>query len=198
MQPISLRRLILFTAVVLLLPSCSDTADDSADTTLAPTTTTTTAVPTTTTAPSLADAAAGLAEAKGKASTTTTEGRPVVPMSLGFDGDSCTYEGPTELTPGPVELVFLNQSEEAAAVNLVSISGGHTIQDVIDDIGPEPSTGHHPYWTRELGTWQSTAPGESHRWEGDLSAGLYAMVCNGMSTLGVWGVWIGTGLTVEQ
>jgi acyl-CoA thioesterase-1 len=40
MQPFSLRRLILFTAVVLLLPSCSDAADDSADTTLAPTTTT--------------------------------------------------------------------------------------------------------------------------------------------------------------
>jgi hypothetical protein len=39
MRPFSLRRLILFTAVVLLLPSCSDTADDSADTTLAPTTT---------------------------------------------------------------------------------------------------------------------------------------------------------------
>ena len=31
MQPFSLRRLILFTAVVLLLPSCSDAADDSAD-----------------------------------------------------------------------------------------------------------------------------------------------------------------------
>ena len=50
MQPFTLRSLIPFTLVVLLLASCGDTADDSADTTLAPTTTaadttTTTAVP---------------------------------------------------------------------------------------------------------------------------------------------------------
>ncbi len=43
MRPFSLRWLILFTLVVLLLPSCGDTADDSADTTLAATTTTTVA-----------------------------------------------------------------------------------------------------------------------------------------------------------
>ena len=195
LRRLSPRWLILFTGVVLLLPACSDTADNSADTTLAPTTTATTAAPTATTAASLSDAAAGLAEAKGKSSTTTTEGRPVVPLRLTFNGDSCTYEGLTELTPGPVELVFLNQSEEAAAVNFVSIAGGHTIQDVIDGFDPEPATGHHPSWTKELGTWQSTAPGESHRWEGYLRAGLYAMVCARLLPLGVW---FGTGLTVEQ
>jgi hypothetical protein len=56
MRPFSLCRLILFVAVVLLLPSCSDTADDSADTTLSPTTTeavttTSAAAPSTTAAP---------------------------------------------------------------------------------------------------------------------------------------------------
>lgn len=52
MQPFSLRWLILFTLAVLLLPSCGDTADDSADTTLAPITTTAAQTTTTTTAPS--------------------------------------------------------------------------------------------------------------------------------------------------
>jgi hypothetical protein len=178
MRPFSLRRLILFTAVVLVLPSCSNTADDSADTTLAPTTTTTTAPATTTTT----------------APATTTDAVDPVPLRLTFDGESCTYEGMTELTPGPVELVFLNESEGFAAVNMVSIDEGYTIQDNIDHIGPEPSTGHHPYWTHELGTWQSTASGESHHWEGDLEAGLYAMVC---ALLEPFGVWYGTGLTVE-
>lgn len=42
MQPFTLRWLIPFTLVVLLLAACGDTADDSADSTLAPTTTTTT------------------------------------------------------------------------------------------------------------------------------------------------------------
>lgn len=40
MQPFTLRSLIPFTVVVLLLASCGDTAGDSADTTLAPTTST--------------------------------------------------------------------------------------------------------------------------------------------------------------
>ncbi len=57
LRRLSLGWLIPLTVVVLLLPACSDSADDSADTTLAPTTTTTatsttttTAAPTTTTA----------------------------------------------------------------------------------------------------------------------------------------------------
>ncbi len=116
------------------------------------------------------------------------------PLRLTFNGESCTYEGPTELTAGPVELIYLNESEATAAVNLVILDEGYTIQDAIDDLGPEPSTGYAPPWTHELGTWKSTAPGESHHWEGDLEAGLYAMVCARLSPLGVW---FGTGLTVE-
>jgi hypothetical protein len=50
MQPFTLRWLIPFTLVVLLLAGCGDTADDSADTTLAPATTT--AATTTITMPS--------------------------------------------------------------------------------------------------------------------------------------------------
>jgi hypothetical protein len=183
MRSRSLRRLIPLALVVLLLPSCGDSADDSSDTTSAPATTTTTAATTTSEVTSTTEA------------TTTTIRVTADTLLLTFDGGSCTYEGLTELTPGPVELVFLNQSEEPAAVNMVSIDEGYTIQDVIADFDTEPATGHHPSWTRELGTWQSTAPGESHRWEGDLEAGLYAMACARLMPLGVW---FGTGLTVEQ
>jgi hypothetical protein len=129
-----------------------------------------------------------------EATATTTDAVGPVALHLTFNGESCTYDGTTELTPGPVELMFLNESEGSAAVNLVSIGEGHSIQDLVDDLGPEPSTGHHPAWTRELGTWSPTVPGETHRWEGDLEAGRYAMVCARLSPLGVW---FGTGLTVE-
>jgi hypothetical protein len=125
---------------------------------------------------------------------TTADAVEPVLLELTFDGESCTYEGPTELSPGPVELRFYNESEESAATNMVSIDEGYTIQDVIDDLGPEPSTRFIPYWTRELGTWRSTEPGERHHWEGDLEMGLYAMVCARLSPLGVW---FGTGLTVD-
>jgi hypothetical protein len=128
------------------------------------------------------------------ATATMPDAVEPVLLQLTFDGASCTYEGPTELTPGPVELIFYNESEGSAATNMISIHDGYTIQDVIDDLGPEPSTKHHPPYTRELGTWRVILPGESHLWEGNLETGPYAMVCVRMSPLGVW---FGTGLTVE-
>lgn len=112
-------------------------------------------------------------------------------LNLTFDGESCTYEGPTELKAGPVELVFLNESEVTAAANLVIHDEGYTVQDGIDEIGAEPSTGHHPSWTTEIsGVWRSTGAGESHHWEGDLEPGIHIMVCARLSPLGVW---FGTG-----
>ena len=73
-------------------------------------------------------------------------------LNLTFDGDSCTYEGSTEITAGSVELVFANESGATAAVNLLELLEGRTIQDVIEYHGPEPTTAHAPWWTRSLGT----------------------------------------------
>jgi hypothetical protein len=178
--------------VVCLIAGCSS-SDDTADET-------TTAAPATTVAP----AATVIADATTTTDvTTTTEATTTAApqvtadtLLLTFDGDSCTYEGPTVLTAGPVELVFLNKGEGPAAVNMVSIDEGYTIQDVIDDLGPEPSTSVQPSWRRALVPDRGTAPGESHRWEGDLEAGLYAMVC--LVPTSPLSVWFGTGLTVEQ
>jgi len=137
-----------------------------------------------------------LPEPPSTEATTVTVADAVEPVSvyLTFEGGNCTYEGPAKLEPGPIELLFLNESEDYAGVNLVSIDEGYTIKDVIDDLGPQPSSGHHPPWTRELGTWRATGTSETHLWEGSLEVGLYAMVCVRIDPLGVW---FGTGLTVE-
>ena len=42
---------------------------------------------------------------------------------LSFDGESCTYEGPTALKAGPVTLIFINESEDGAGVDLVRHTG---------------------------------------------------------------------------
>ena len=123
------------------------------------------------------------------------EGAEDGPLRLTFDGGSCTYQGPTELTAGPVELIFLNESEKSAAVNFVMLLEGKTIQDAIDYGEPEPSSKHAPSWIRELGTWRAVPAGETFRWEGDLETASYFMVCARISPLGVW---FGTGLTVES
>lgn len=116
-------------------------------------------------------------------------------MELSFDGESCTYEGPNDFKQGWVTLLFINESGGRAAVNLVRHTGDETIQDMIDLIGEEPSTAHHPGWSVEVGTWKPIASGKSCTWKGVLEPGVHTMVCARISPLGVWH---GTGLTVED
>lgn len=115
-------------------------------------------------------------------------------LNLIFDGESCIYKGPTELTPGPVELFFYNNSGGMAAVNFLMHLEGKTVQDVIDYIGEEPTLKHAPAWTQELGTYEMINSGDMHDWEGNLEPGIYHMVC---VRIVPFGVWFGTGLTVE-
>jgi hypothetical protein len=129
----------------------------------------------------------------------TTEEAPVDvgvrTLELTFQGDSCSYAGPTELLPGPVELIFNNNGEGFAAVNFLELLEGKTIQDLIEYNGEEPSTKHAPSWSQELGTWKLIQSGEQHKWAGELEEGNYFMVCANMSP---FGVWLGTGLTVTN
>ncbi len=129
------------------------------------------------------------------ACVSVDEGIEIRVLRLTFDGESSSYEGPTVLKAGPVTLLFFNESKGMAAVNLVMHTGDETIQDAIDYIGEEPTTKHAPSWTRDLGTWKTVLPGESFTWEGNLEPGIYHMVC---ASLMPFGVWFGTGLTVED
>lgn len=116
-------------------------------------------------------------------------------LRLTFDGESCSYEGPTVLKAGPVTLLFFNESKGVATVYLVMHTGDETIQDAIDYVGEEPSKKHAPSWTRELGIWKVVFSGESFTWKGNLEPGIYHMVCASPMP---YGVWFGTGLTVED
>lgn len=125
------------------------------------------------------------------ASAVRTE---AVSMVLTFDGTSCTYDGETEFTAGPVELDFYNEGKQGRAAGfLAKIDEGYTIQDAIDHLGPEPSSETKPDWQRDLGAGEMTMPGDTHHWEGSLEEGLYFMVCYRGAPVGVWA---GTGLTV--
>jgi hypothetical protein len=116
-------------------------------------------------------------------------------LELSWDGESCTYEGPAELKAGPVTLLFHNEGEGMAAVNLLRHLSDQSIQDAIDYIGEEPTTKPYPSWSRELGTWASVAPGSTHRWEGVLEPGVHHMVCARLQPIGAW---FGGGFTVED
>jgi len=153
---------------------------------------------------------AGCATAAPETATLEPTSKPMVPTSthgpgscrevggncleLSFDGENCTYTGPTALKTGTVTLIFLNESEGRAAVNLVRHLGDQTIQDMIDLIGEEPSPGHAPSWANPVNTWQIIRSGETYAWEGALKAGIHTMVCADPQR----GVWHGAGFTVED
>jgi hypothetical protein len=126
--------------------------------------------------------------------TATTAATAAQVLRLTFDGETCTYEGPTEPQPGPVELIYVNDSEGEAWVALNRHNGDETIQDAIDHFGPSPSPTPCPYWKTDVAR-SSAAPGDTYRWEGDLQAATHHLVCYRNPPLEVW---FGTGLTVEE
>ena len=84
-------------------------------------------------------------------------------LELTFDGESCTYEGPTDLKPGLVTLIFLNESDGWATTNLTRLMGDKTLEDLIYHLGEEPSTQHQPLWSESSpGVWKEIRAGESH------------------------------------
>jgi hypothetical protein len=131
---------------------------------------------------------------------SSDEGAEEGPLRLVFDGESCNYEGPTELKAGPVTIDLVNESEATfIKMNLTRHTGEETIQDAIDYIGPEPSTRTAPLWVENMGTWSGDYAAwadKPARWEGDLEAGTYHLVC--AVTVPVFSVWFGTGLIVED
>jgi hypothetical protein len=113
-------------------------------------------------------------------------------MQLTFDGDSCVYEGATELAAGPTTLTFINASEEFAFFEMLSIPGDETAQDLIDYefADGEPSSKFHPSWTE--GVAYKSNNGGTFVWEGELEPAIHSVVCGvtkaeqGVPTLYVW------------
>ncbi len=125
-------------------------------------------------------------------------------LRLTWDGEICTYEGPTPLNPGSVTLQRVNESEEEYILNLALLDEGKTLQDVIDDAGPLPSSGIQPSWAHAMVPELGIQPGESASWEGDLEAGIYAIACSARVPptdpkvfKDPWAVRSITGFTVE-
>jgi len=116
-------------------------------------------------------------------------------LELTFDGENCTYEGPTELNTGTVKILFRNKSESTASAILAFYREGKTVQDMIDYNGPEPTTKDAPSWAKILAGFERIYAGESETLERNLKdIGTYTLLC--------WrkyphAVWLGTGLNVE-
>lgn len=116
-------------------------------------------------------------------------------LQLSFDGSSCTFEGPEELSSGPISLTFYNNSDTLASMNFMWHSSGKSVQDMIDYLGDDPSTIHKPDWVQDLYTWERVLPGNSITLNLDLEEGIYTILCARRIP---FAVWFGTGLEVYE
>ncbi len=96
-------------------------------------------------------------------------------LQLTFDGEQCTYEGPSVLSAGEVEIVYHNESSETIWFDFVRLDEGRTIQDtidyIVDGVGP-------PSWT--VGVWSQgriSANASSIPVPRTVEPGLHTLVC---------------------
>ena len=99
-------------------------------------------------------------------------------LQLTFDGEQCTYEGPSVLSAGDgqVEVVYHNETSEKSWFNFVWLDEGRTTQDMLDYNADNP-TGP-PSWT--TGVWvQNNMPANSSSIPTmrTVAPGLHWLVC---------------------
>jgi hypothetical protein len=113
---------------------------------------------------------------------------------LTFDGSTCVYEGPDEVTAGVVVVELVNDSDGTSNVFVGLLDEGTTAQDVIDD--DDETAGPFQFERRglsDMGGQNPAGAGETVLWEAGLGAGEYFVTC--ATRAGLW-FTSGTGLTV--
>ena len=94
-----------------------------------------------------------------------------------FDGEQCTYEGPSELPAGEVEIVYHNESSDKAWFGFSRLDEGRTIQEVTADLD-DPSGVGPPTWAVSI--WEQPAiarDASSVPATRTVEPGLHVLVC---------------------
>ncbi len=117
-------------------------------------------------------------------------------IELTFEGDECSYVGPTRLTPGPVHITFENLSAGRVWVVLVRLDSGRSVEEFEDWTDTAPGAGLPGFVTTRWTTGDRNGidASRSVAEETELVAGTYAMACGSVAPdLG----YFASGLEVE-
>lgn len=100
-----------------------------------------------------------------------------------FDGEECTYDGPSVVDGGEQIITLKNNSGWEVNLDVSRIDEGKTWQDVLDhESGLE--SGHRPAWLTSVVI--GTSPDNPEAREYTLTEGLYSIVCWSSSPHVVW------------
>jgi hypothetical protein len=122
-----------------------------------------------------------------------------VVLDVTFAGEECIFEGPTDFPAAePVEIVFVNETEEWAATGLYRFLGDETFQDFLDCMGPGPAGRVPPPWVDFSYVTLPMSGPRTKTWEGDLEPARYYLLCEVTRPNQAWFLWYGAQLTVES
>lgn len=104
-------------------------------------------------------------------------------LTVTFDGEGCSYPGPSQLPPGTVILEFVDDSDGHSdmRMTMTRLEDGVTYEDVTAFYSPEPYEGNPPEDLFETEQADYTVGGGTDERPGwitaELETGEYAMVC---------------------
>ena len=124
---------------------------------------------------------------------TRTVGGESRVLQLTFDGEQCTYEGPSVLSTGEVEITYHNRSAERVWADFSRLDEGRTIQDLLD-YNAAPNFGA-PSWTTSVwSNFSLSANSSSTPKMAIVEPGLHFLTCGTWTPSYV--IYSGSALTV--
>lgn len=97
-------------------------------------------------------------------------------LSVTYDGAACSYNGPSEVVAGDVEIEAVNDSETYTEVGIALIDESSTFEAFVDFYQPEPEVVDSPDFATPIGSVPAE-PGETESDSFTLGGGQYALVC---------------------
>lgn len=111
------------------------------------------------------------------ATQETDEGSVSAEVQVTFDGSSCSYTGPSDVSQGSVGVDVVNDSETGSGALLLRLAAGATFDDVVDAHQPEPYLGEPLDFAEPAGAVGRVQPGGSGSSTFPVETGDYVLLC---------------------
>lgn len=113
-----------------------------------------------------------------------TPGETDKDIVITFDGEGCTYDGPSVVSEGKRIITLKNNSGREVFLDVTRLDEGKTWQDVLDHFG-EVGPGLWPPWL-SYGIVIGILPDNPEAKEYTLTEGMYSIICWSSSPPGNW------------
>ena len=105
------------------------------------------------------------------------EQREEVAVTVTFDGTTCAYDGPSELSPGVLAVEFINDNDVGGGALLLLLDDDATFDEFVDAHQPEPYLGEPLDFAEPSGTVGRVQPNDDSSSTFPVDTGKYVLLC---------------------